>query len=238
MVEVPRYEVAVRRAVNPSGTKFKIHTRAHASLPADSFVEFDSWRDAWRDLRGRYPAQVLNEVYDSVTFQDEFEATMARDGEGVAQNPAEVSHANWEPLLAIKEVDETVAAAMYAEGMQSVYAVAAATLDELEAIPGSSVAKAAIMQSHARELCAYQPETEDDAIDHEQGHIVTEIVQPRIDPNAEDVEAPVITEDNVVYADQGIEATPTMEGLTADPVAAIAEAPSVAPASPFDLPDS
>jgi hypothetical protein len=158
--DMPRYEVAVRRAVNPPGTKFKIHTRAKKDLVDDDFVSFEDWKDAWRDLRARYNPQVLNEVYDAVTFQDEFEATCARDGDGAIENPAEISHTNWEPLLAIKEVDESIAQALYADGMQSVYAVAAATLDELEAIPGSSVAKAVNMQKHAREICDFTPEPE------------------------------------------------------------------------------
>ena len=157
MIEMPRYEVAVRRAVNPPGTKFTIHTRPAGDLSPDSFVDFADWREAWADLRARYKT-VANEIYDATTFQDEYEATLARDGEGVQQNPAELTHSEWEPLMNIAGVTEELAKAMFADGLQSIHAVAAASLDTLEALPDSSITKSLEIQASARKLCDYADE--------------------------------------------------------------------------------
>jgi len=154
MVEVPRYEVAVRRAINPKGTKFRIHTRAVATLTEDCFVEFNNWKEAWAELRSRF-GSIVTDVYDPVSFQDEYEATCERDGEGAVQNAANLLQSSWEPLAEIPGIDEAMAKELFADGIQSVQSVATVSLDELEAINGFSVVSAAKIQEAARTLSGY-----------------------------------------------------------------------------------
>lgn len=157
IVECPRFEVAVRRAVNPPDTKFRIHSRLPKDCTDANYATYDSWKDAWAELRSKFGA-LVQEVYDPVTFQDEFDATVERDGDGVAPEASEVIHDNWEPLVDIDGVGEDLAKKLFEAGFQSINAVAGASLDDLEAIDGIGASSSKRIRDHARELVNFVPD--------------------------------------------------------------------------------
>jgi predicted flap endonuclease-1-like 5' DNA nuclease len=167
IVECPRFEVAVRRAVNPPDTKFRIHSRNPADCADSNYAEYSDWKHAWGELKSEF-GSIVNDVFDAVTFQEEFEATVERDGEMVAPDMSEVINDNWEPLTDINGVGDDLAQKLFKSGLQSIQAVANADLDDLEAIDGIGVALAKRIRKNARELAeTTDPVDEESAPDHE-----------------------------------------------------------------------
>lgn len=161
---VPRYEVPVRRALNPPDIKVSVQTMDVGSLPRSEIIEVSSAEEAFEDLRSRVAALGgdARSVYPTLDdFRREFDATLRRDrveinkktGETrLVREDTEDKTLDWEPLREITGVNDELAKALAASGLSSIHAVAGAELDSLESIPGIGPSTAESIRSSARSI--------------------------------------------------------------------------------------
>lgn len=141
IVTCMRYDVAAIKARFP-GQEVKVHTIERPG-PED-IAEFEDARAAYDEFCGRFGADAQKAYPDEIAFRREFDSCLKRDDlstktttsvpVAIGEDPERV--AGLEGLNKIEHVTPAIAEALYDAGYQSIEAVAAATLDQLESVDG------------------------------------------------------------------------------------------------------